>query len=189
MAFETRFDGRPMWRIIYDDLLAKAKIGDIITYDQLRKALPGVEEASVRGSYFRACKEVESEMSRTFANVRGVGYRMVEAREHEGLARAHHKRSRRQIGKAIRKARSADRSGLSAEEKARLDTVELTLTRHAEMMQHLGSRVDRNEAALKEARRKSSEQVAAVSHDQSALAERLARLEAQIASQPSVPSE
>jgi hypothetical protein len=193
MTFQTRFPDRPMWKIVYDDLLSAAEIGDVVTYEQLRAALPDVDDAGVRGAFFRACREVELTMSRTFENVRTVGYRMVDAREHERLARAHHKRSRRQMGKALAKTRSADRSKLTPDERARLDSMELTLSRHAELIARLNSRVERNEKALQDARaataaarRTASEGVAAVSATQEDLAARLARLEAAMSDRPTV---
>lgn len=178
--FETKFD-RPMWRIIYEDLLVKCDIGDVVTYEQMRAVLPEVSEMGIRQAYFRALREIQVEKRRTFANVRNVGYRMVEAAEHERLARAHHKRGKRQIKKAIDKVRSADRSRLSHEDRARFDAMEATLGRHSEMIDRLDGRVARQEKALRDARRQAAEEVAAAreqaSTEVSAVETRLSKLE------------
>lgn len=65
--------------------------------------------------------EMENERKRSFARVRGVGYRMVQAVEHGDLARQQHRKAKRRLKAAHRKAHSADRSLLTQEERQRID--------------------------------------------------------------------
>lgn len=149
--FQIKGD-RAQWQIVYDRL-AGMSIGDVVKDEELASLLPDAPEGSVASAYRRAVRQVEDDLKRTFTRVRTVGYRMVDANEHEGLARGHHKRAKRQLKSAKRKATSADRSRLSREERARLDAVELNLSRQIEMTSRLSARVEKVESDLKAARR------------------------------------
>jgi hypothetical protein len=108
---------------------------------ELSALLPDAPEASVKGAFARAVREMEDEHKRTFDRVRLVGYKMVDANEHERLARRHQRKGYRQIKTAVRKARSSDRTRLTHEERQRLDAVELNLARQVEMTRKLDGRV------------------------------------------------
>lgn len=136
--FEPK-NGVAQWRAIYEHIITLA-VGDIITHERLAGLVPEAAESSVRQAFYRAVKELEDENSRTFASVRGVGYRLVEAREHEGLAQNHHRRSRRQLGKAKRKLHSADRSRLTADEKQRFTALEIHVSQQQDMLRRLSAK-------------------------------------------------
>lgn len=127
------------WRTIYEHLLTLS-VGDLVTHEQLNGLLPDAAEGSVKPAFYRAVKELEDENSRTFASVRGIGYRMAEAREHEALAQGHHRRSRRQLGKARRKLVSADRSRLTADEKSRFTALEVHVSQQQAMLRRLSAK-------------------------------------------------
>jgi hypothetical protein len=137
--FDVKGD-RPQWQVIYERL-QQMEIGEVIKYTDLAALLPSAPGVSARSAFARAVRAMEDEHHRTFANVRLVGYKMVDASEHEGIARRHHKRAKRQLKTAKRKVVSADRSRLSREERARLDAMELNLSRQMEMTSRLESRV------------------------------------------------
>lgn len=137
--FQVKGD-RPQWQVIYERL-ESMNVGDQVKDVDLSALLPGAPEASVRSAFTRAVKEMEDEHKRSFTRVRLVGYRMVDANEHEGLALRHHKKAKRQLKTARRKVVSADRSRLSQEERKRLDAMELNLARQVEMTARLDSRV------------------------------------------------
>ncbi len=158
--FETK-NNVAEWRIVYD-ALAKLGVGDTLDFDQLDELL-GRDFRDDRGPIYRAMKELEANDKRTVDSVRGVGYRVVEAREHEGLARRHHKRSRRQLGKAVAKAASADRSAMTAEERKRIDGMEMSLRQHAQMIRRLSERDEQREQQIKTLRRDTTADVAALS--------------------------
>lgn len=171
--FETRGD-RAQWLVIFE-AIAQMQPGDVIKDVDLFALLPDAPEASVRSAFMRAMKEAEAELSRSFCRVRTVGYRMVAANEHEGLARGHHRRAKRQLKTARRKATSADRSLLTREERARIDAVELNLSRQIEMTARLESRMARVEDELKAARRQQSSESAELSERVDKLASLLER--------------
>lgn len=149
--FETKGD-RPQWQLIYDRLVT-LNVGDTIKDDELHALLPDAAEGSVRGAFWRAVRELETERKRTFARVRSAGYRMVEAAEHERLARDQHKKAKRRLKSAWSKAHSADRSQLNQDQRKRLDAVEMNLVQQRDMINRLSGRVDKLDATLKAARR------------------------------------
>jgi hypothetical protein len=171
--FELKGD-RPQWQIVYTRLAA-LNIGDVIKHDELAGLLPEAPAASVSNAFRRAVRDCETGLKRTFVNVRGVGYKMADANEHEGIARRHHKRAKTQLRTAKRKASSADRSRLTREERARIDAVELNLSRQIEMTARLESRVARVETELKAARRRQSTDAAELSQRVDRLADLLSR--------------
>lgn len=172
--FETKGD-IAQWRAVYDYLVS-LKVGDQVTDEELAGLLPeGAAETSWRGAFHRAVKEMEASHKRTFARVRAVGYRMVEAREHEQLARGQHKRAKRRLAAAYSKAHSADRSRLTPAERQRLDAIELNLAQQQQLTKRLDARVERLQRDLKEARREHKQDIASVSERVDMLAEQLAR--------------
>lgn len=154
----TPKNGVAQWRTIYEHLVTLS-VSDVITHEQLAGLIPEAAESSIRQAFYRAVKELEDENSRTFASVRGVGYRMAEAREHEGLAQNHHRRSRRQLGRAKRKLVSADRSRLTADEKARFTALEVHVSQQQEMLRRLSAK----QTAMQQVQVKTSGDVAAIS--------------------------
>lgn len=159
--FEIKGD-RPQWQVVYDRL-AGMRIDEVVKYDELAALLPDAAEGSWRSAFWRAVREMEDARKRSFANVRGVGYRMVSAVEHERLARTHHKRAKRQLKNSARKAHSADRSQLTREERARIDAIELNLSRQVELTRRLEARVVRVETDLKDHKRQLKTDTAALS--------------------------
>lgn len=132
------------WRTIYDNL-SQMDIGDVVTLKDLARMLPGVPPTSVRPAFYRALQEMQDKKSRTFKSVRGVGYQMVEAREHESLARSKHGSARKVLRKAQRIVASADRSRLTPDERRRLDELEHHMGRQADMLKRLDDRQERTE--------------------------------------------
>ncbi len=146
--FQTKGD-RPEWQIVYDHLRT-LNVGDTVTYATLDRLL-GRDFTPDRSPIYRATKQLEADDRRTLANVPNVGYRVVTAVEHEDLARHHHKKSRRQMKRALRRIQSADRSQLDADQIRRFDAVELTLSRHADAIRRLDARVAKTEQAIQAA--------------------------------------
>jgi len=171
--FKPKAD-RPQWQAIYDRL-AHMSIGDVVTDEQLAALLPDAPEGSVRSAYARAVREIEDNDKRTFARVRKVGYRMVEAAEHEGLARRQHRSAKRRIASAGRKVRSADRSQLTPEQRRRFDAMEVHIKAQADMTRRLEARMERVEAAVKNTRREAKTDVAELSGRLDRLTELLTR--------------
>ncbi len=137
--FEVKGD-RPQWQVIYE-FLSTMEIGQVVKDADLSALLPEAPESSVKGAFVRAVREMEDEHKRTFDRVRLVGYKMVDAKDHERLARRHQRKGYRQIKTAVRKARSTDRTRLTHEERVRLDAIELNLARQMEMTRKLDAKV------------------------------------------------
>lgn len=112
---------------------------------ELQSLLPDAPRKSVSGAVHHAIRVLEPERSRTLRRVRRVGYRMIEALEHEDAAREQHKRARRSLARARRKVESADRALLSSADRRRFDAMEDHLRRQADMLKRLEERQDRVE--------------------------------------------
>lgn len=132
------------WRTIYRHLQTM-QVGDTVSYRDIRNLVPAAANSSLVPAFHRAVKEMETVHSRSFANVRGIGYRMVQAREHEKLARSQQRGAVRRLTAATRKASSADRSQLTSEERRRLDSMQHHLTMVADAVKRIGRRVDQTE--------------------------------------------
>lgn len=144
--FQTKGD-RPEWQIVYDHLRT-LNVGDTVTYATLDRLLDR-DFIPDRSPIYRAMKQLEENDKRTLDNVPNVGYRVVAPNEHEFLARRHHQRSKRQMKKALRKAKSADRNKMTADERTRIDAIELNVSRQADQIRYLSIRQTKTERALR----------------------------------------
>jgi chaperonin cofactor prefoldin len=158
------------WRPVYR-AVKKLKTDGIITYAELEELL-GHQVSTDRSAIYRAIRELEKIDKRTMEVVPRVGYRVVEAREHERLARVHQKRSRRQLGRSLRKVRSADRRHLTAEEAARLDDLEGRFSRLESMVRRLDDRQKVTENRQDKVERESADLAAQFQKLQDSLARR-----------------
>ena len=159
--FEVK-GSRPQWRMVYERL-ETMRIGDTIDDDELAALVPNAaSKASITVAFWRAVKEMENEHKRSFARIRKVGYRMVEAYEHEMLARQQHTKAKRRLTTAVRKAHSADRTLLTLDERQRIDAIEDTLGRQKQWIQRLETR-----------QAKTEERVAPTEKDSATLSDRL----------------
>lgn len=159
-----------MWKPIYR-LFRDAEVGTVLTYEDIQ-AFTGWDVRENRAPLYQAQRKMEQQLRRTIDNVSGVGYKVLSAPEHEGAAKKHHKRHRRQLTKAKRKLTSARREELDSEQVARFDRLESELGRQIDMTRRLEGRVLKVERAV-EAKADS-----AVVVDQDA---RLSRLEEMLA--------
>lgn len=140
----------PQWEMVYQ-LIHPLAVGETIDYDTLEQQL-GFDVRSARAPIYKAIKELENNELRTMEVVVGVGYRVVEPWEHERLARRHHRKGRKQLGQALNKLRSANRSKMSPEEARRFDIMEVTVARHEDVLRRLDGKVARLDAAIQQSR-------------------------------------
>lgn len=159
----------PRWQIIYK-LAAGQPVGATITYEQLSDAC-GTDFTSNRSGLAKAVKSLEKDECRTLVCVANIGYRVAAATEHEDLARSRQRRSRRQIDRAVSLAANVRKDELSPEQAKRLESMETTLRAHSDMLRRITSRVDRQEAGLRDVRRRTNANTAEQN-------ERIDRLEA-----------
>lgn len=155
---------RPKWELVKDEL-NRLDIGDIITYDQL-DAILECDFRTNRGPLYKAANEWGTERKRALRPVPNVGYRVVDAFEHEAIARQHQKKSRRALGRSKRVIENADRSRLSDEQRVKFDVIEMNISRMEEVQRRMARRLTRVETTTAEA----AQQTAATS-------ERVKRLE------------
>ena len=103
------------WQRIYDQLLARASVDDVITYAQLDEVL-GRPFLRCRNPIYRAQRELGECRHRWLDVVKGKGYRVIHAREHVGKARQHESRGRRQYEKTGIVLRATELADLSPTE-------------------------------------------------------------------------
>jgi hypothetical protein len=105
---------KPEWLMIYEALLANAEPGTIVTYAEL-EALLNREFATNRGPLYRARQELGELRKHWLESVPNVGYRVIEPTEHVRISATHRRKSRRQVGMAIRVLESTDLSKLTGD--------------------------------------------------------------------------
>lgn len=148
--FSPRGD-RPQWQVVLD-LLEDKQIDDVITYDELNEALDVEDFRKNRSPIYKAAAVWGEMRKRALAPVNNVGYRVVDAPEHELLARAQHRKSKRALRRGRTLITNADRTRLTPEDRVRFDHMEETLGRHEDMIRRLEGRQTRTEKALRETR-------------------------------------
>lgn len=111
---------QPEWQMIYDDLLADADFGSVITYSQLDHVL-GRPFLDDRGPIYTARRHLGRTRKRWFEAVDGVGYRIIEAREHLGAAHRRKRRARRQLATMVEIAEVTDLEHLQPDELVEFD--------------------------------------------------------------------
>jgi hypothetical protein len=164
---------QPEWRLVYGEF-RKHGPGDVVTYERLSEIL-GRDFLVNRSPLQRAIKELENADHRTLVCERGTGYRVAAATEHEELAHAHRHRSRRQLGKAVAKARSANRAELSSDQVRRLDDLQSHLSQHAGMLARLAARDKRRAEEIRNLRRNTTSEIAGLASQVDRLADALRR--------------
>lgn len=130
------------WRMLYEMLSAK-DYGETATFAELDAAL-GRDFRANRTPLDRARRELQADR-KTLITERGLGYRIAQSREHADNAVSHHRRARRQLGRAKSEVSSADRNRLSVDEATRADAIERNLAGQIEKTKRLEQRVARVE--------------------------------------------
>lgn len=149
-AFAPKDGVRAEWEKVYE-LLRTRVVGDVITYDELSDVL-GRAFATARGPFYKANTALLENDQRGLLNIKGVGYRVIPATEHEIPARRQHTAARRRMRTARRWITNANRAELSPTESRRFDEMELNISRHEQMLRRLDRRQDRLDRAIHESR-------------------------------------
>lgn len=167
------------WRVLYNKLISK-KTDEQITYLEAAEELgldSELDKPTIRSAFHRAGTELERVNKRCIAPVRGVGYRVVQAREHQELAVRHQGKAQRATKRGLSKARNTNRNELNANERARLDQVELVLGRQAAFNKEVAKRLQHHDAALTALDQRVDERSERTDEELAAMKERLERLE------------
>lgn len=167
---------RARWRTLYDEILTRRNIGDIITYDEMAETLDldsHKDRHAMQMAMRRAAKEYEVENLRALDSVPNVGYRVVEPTEHLGLARRQQKRSHRALARGHSKVVHVDVSGMETETRKAFEIVAQAFA----MQMDFNRRMDVRQSRLEKAVDSIIEEKGRTSEEIAALHERLARLE------------
>lgn len=108
-----REDGRAEWRVVFD-LVDALQPGEVITHEILLDALETDDRAKVYRAVQRAMRELWSSRSRSLGVVKGVGYRVLRAEEHELQANGYRRQARRRQGNAVAVIDATDLSALTS---------------------------------------------------------------------------
>lgn len=163
------------WRLVFE-VLAQAKIGDVVTYEQLGEVLmlnPKRDRHTIQMSVRKAAQVYEEEWHRALTSVTNVGYRVVEPQEHLTLARRHQTRASKSLMRGQSKVVNVDLSGLDSEVRhtfevvARAFSLQMDFNRRFEVKQE---RLEQTLSAIEAASTRSEQEIAD-------LKDRLARLE------------
>jgi hypothetical protein len=112
----SRADGRSDWRVIFD-LVEHLKPGEEVGHDVLLAELETTDRSRLYRAVQRANRELWSTRSRSLGVVKGVGYRMLRAEEHEAQANSYQRQARRRISNAVAVVEATDLSQLSADQR------------------------------------------------------------------------
>lgn len=153
-----RADGRSEITVVYDRL-KQMQPGDTVNHDELMALLGTNNKHRLYAAVLGAAKRLRARDQRSVGSVRGVGYRMLYAKEHEEQAHHHQRKGRRQVGTAVNVMRSVDMSALSPAEQSwarkvtagmmilatALDHQAAKIASHDDMIRELQARVDKLE--------------------------------------------
>lgn len=161
------------WRVIYEHIRT-LNVDEVVTYETL-SGLLGVDFTQNRTPFYRARKELEDNDMHTMVVVANVGYRVPKAIEHEKVARGLHKSGTRKVKRSVSTIRAADRAELTQEVRERFDLFEQTAQRHADMLRRLNGDVKGVKRDLRETRRQTQGDIAAVDSRVDRLTEAMVR--------------
>jgi uncharacterized coiled-coil protein SlyX len=174
--FETiDTSGVARWKKIYE-LLEQCDVNDVITYDQIEEATDSFLD-ECRSDIYHAADKYLLEYKRSIECVRGVGYRVVAAREHERLIRQDVRSIRRKNRKAADRAIHVRRDELTTEQRRRIDEMQLHLAQHGEILRRMENKVRRLDEVYKILRSRTLENTEVTAE----MSERMLRLEQRIA--------
>lgn len=135
----------PEWQMIYK-VLKHMEVGQVITFEMLDAVL-GRTFTDSRTPIYRAKAELLTNDRRLVRSVSGVGYRIAESTEHEDVARGHIRTGHRQITKAKDLVTLTSRSGMPAEKRRSLDSLQMHLAKVAQATGALNRRVENGKQA------------------------------------------
>jgi siderophore synthetase component len=170
------------WRIVYD-LLRKASVDQVITYEEMGAALdldPDAARHVIQMAVRRAAREHEVADGRALDVVPNAGYRIVTVPEHLTLAKRHHKKASRSLARGQSKVEHVDLTGVDPETRRAFEVVALAFQMQADFNRRVESnqkKLARQVSAAASAQERTAEELAD-------LRSRLARLESEIAETP-----
>ena len=149
MIFDiTREDGRSHQQVLIDRV-ANDPPGTVYTYNDLMEILGFDNINKTRGVVLNAQRRLLKEFSRTMMNVRGVGYRLAEAKDHMMIANGRHRRADIQLQKGLHVLRNVKWDELDTEShKAHMGTL-MVMEAMAGSQKAMDKRISSIEEAIK----------------------------------------
>lgn len=139
---------KAQWEVIYEFICRRRPtIGEVISYEEFEGAC-GFDIRKCRQAFYKAANLWCEENHRVFVPVTGTGYRVGGGTEHETIARKHHRKSRRSLGKGLKVIRNTDLEQLSPKDRERFQRIELEMRRQSDVIKRLDLRQTKMEDAL-----------------------------------------
>lgn len=138
-------------RVIVAEMVAERSPGDLITYDELGKALdldPDERRDQIRQAVSAARPVILADHKRALIAERGKGYRIAFAGEFAGLAQGHRRKADRQMGKALDIVKNVNERELSPDELKRHRAVAMIITNLHSRMTSAETRLQQLEEAV-----------------------------------------
>lgn len=113
-----RADGKSDWRVVHEIFVA-LKPGEVVSLQTILDAL----ETTDRSRMYRAVQRAKQELwesQQSIDSIKGVGYQLLQASEFEKQSLSYKRRSRRQLGKAIRVANATPLAELDSPDRVRM---------------------------------------------------------------------
>jgi len=170
---------RARWRILYD-LLSARTVGDVLTYDQMGKALdldPRKDRTPIQLAMRRAASELEHVDKQAVDSIVNVGYIIVKPEEHLGLAKRHQRRASTQLVRGHSKVVNVDFNEMEPETRKAFEVMAGAFARQIDFMQRIDVRQRHLEEAVATVTRQTEEQAQRTDEDIEELRARLRRLE------------
>lgn len=133
---QPQHDPRPRWRRAYD-LLADAKPGEVVSYEELSLAIygrPGAGRHVIQAAVRSAIPTLERELRRTASAVPNEGYRIALPDDHLSLANHHAGKARSSTRRGLAKAKYVDLNAVS-------EAVRPAMRAMVTFMEHIDSRM------------------------------------------------
>jgi len=130
------------WRVVYEQL-NRTPVDGVLTYESLGEALdldPADDRHSIQMAMRRAAKEHEEVDRRAIEPIMNVGYRVVQAKEHLGLARAQQRRAGHALKRGRSKVVNVDFNQIDVETRKAFEVVAYAFQMQSDMVQRLDVR-------------------------------------------------
>ena len=137
----------PEWRLIYDQLLAEADFGAVISYERLDAVL-GRTFKDYRSPIYRAMRHLLETRKRWLVAVPLLGYRVIEPNEHVLAAKDRKQRAKRQLGTMVEITNGTDLDYLKPAELQRWHETAKHFANLYAAVTHIDSRIRRIEEVL-----------------------------------------
>lgn len=143
-------DGRAEWRIVLDEFL-KAGRGQVVSYEHLGRVLdrdPVDERHAIYAAAAKAARELRRTHSRSVGVVKGAGYRVLEASEHEVQAYGYHGQATRRMNTAVAVLRATPLDDLTPEQRRRTLAATAAISNMAAALNHVATQQRQQELVI-----------------------------------------